>query len=228
MKKSIPTEECTTGLRPLIIWGAGGHAVSVANVAWSVGYEVKNFVDQNKMGRELLGIPIIGGFSEIDDPFKYSHGIAVGDNSARERILNALLNEFKGLDFPVLIHETATISFFSNVGEGTVVMPHAVVGPNSTVGKFCLINTRASVDHDCVVQDFASLAPAAVTGGAVSIGKRSVISIGATVKHGIEIGDDSVLGAHSYLNKNLSSNQVAYGSPAKVVRGRRFDDPYLK
>lgn len=228
MKNSLHTEEGMTGLRPLIIWGAGGHAVSVANVALSVGHEIKNFVDKNKKGNTLLGIPIIGDLSEIEDPFKYSYGIAVGDNSIRERIHRALLKDFKGLDFPVLVHQTATISFFSNVGEGTVVMPHAVIGPNSTVGKFCLINTRASVDHDCLVQDFASLAPAAVTGGAVSIGKRSAISIGATVKHGVQIGDDSVLGAHSYLNKNLPSNQVAYGSPAKHVRGRKSDDPYLK
>jgi acetyltransferase-like isoleucine patch superfamily enzyme len=75
--------------------------------------------------------------------------------------------------------------------------------------------------------DFSSLAPAAVTGGTVQIGLRSAISIGATIKHGLKIGDDSVVGANSYLNIDLPSNQIAYGTPAKSVRTRKIGDSYL-
>jgi acetyltransferase-like isoleucine patch superfamily enzyme len=60
-----------------------------------------------------------------------------------------------------------------------------------------------------------SLAPVAVTGGNVKIGFRSTISMGASVKHGVSIGDDSVLGANSYLNNDLENNQVAYDVSAK-------------
>lgn len=215
-------------LRPLVIFGAGGHAVSVANVALSVGYTVKHFVDKNKTGLDLLGISIIGDIAELDDLNSYCFGIAIGDNAARERIYNELQAKHANLDFPSLIHASATISSFTTIGDGTVVMPKAVVGPNSKVGRFCLVNTQASIDHDCVMLDFSSLAPGSVTGGAVQIGIRSAVSIGATIKHGLKIGNDSVVGANSYLNKDLPSNQVAYGTPAKQVRTRNIGDAYIE
>ena len=214
--------------RPIVILGAGGHAVSVANVALSAGYEIECFVDRNKKGSNLLGYSIIGKLDELNILEGFSFAIAVGDNAVRERIYKELLSEAGNLHFPSLVHSTAVISFFAEIGEGAVVMPKAVIGPNSKVGRFCLINTQASIDHDCVMLDFSSLAPAASTGGAVTIGMRSAVSIGATVKHGVKIGHDCVVGASSYLNKDLASNQVAYGVPAKIVRMRNTGDKYLK
>lgn len=214
-------------LRPLVIIGAGGHAVSVANVAFSAGYTIKNFVDKNKQGLDLLGCQIVGNIRDMGDLDAFSFGIAVGDNAVRERAYNELQAIHDKLDFPALVHASATISSFARIGKGTVVMPKAVVGPNSSVGEFCVINTQASIDHDCVMLDFSSLAPAAVTGGGVKIGMRSAVSIGAVIKHGLNIGDDSIVGANSYLNCDLPNNQVAYGTPAKHVRFRKLGEPYF-
>ncbi len=212
----------------LVIIGAGGHAVSVANVALSMGYKIKYFIDKNKVNKELLGIEIIDDLSELEQDNLTNLAIAVGDNYAREKIYNNITNRYKNINFPVLIHQSACISFFTKIGVGTVVMPNAVVGPNSNIGKLCIINTQASIDHDCTLLDFSSMAPASVTGGAVEIGARTSVSINATIKNGLKIGNDCVVGANSYLNKNISSNQVVYGSPAKFVRYRENDDPYLK
>ena len=43
----------------LVIIGSGGHAVSVTNVALSYGMSVIAYVDNNKAGSEIMGIPII-------------------------------------------------------------------------------------------------------------------------------------------------------------------------
>ena len=214
-------------LRPLIILGAGRHAVSVANVAMSAGYDIALFIDQNKKGSRLLGVKIIGDISELINNSEFDYSIAVGDNFLRERIFNELLKRYSHLRFPYLVHQSAVVSHFSKMGDGVVVMPNAIIGPNSAVGKFCLVNTQASIDHDCVMSDFSSLAPGAITGGNVSIGQRSAISIGAVVKDGIKIGNDNVLGANSYLDKDLGSNCVAYGTPARVIRSRETGDAYL-
>jgi sugar O-acyltransferase (sialic acid O-acetyltransferase NeuD family) len=215
-------------LLPLVIFGAGGHAVSVANVALSAGYTLKHFVDKNRTGQNLLGISIISDLNDLDGLDFYCYGIAVGDNAVRERIYNNLKIKYANLKFPPLVHASATVSLFTSIGDGTVVMPKAVIGPNSKIGNFCILNTLSSIDHDCLMLDFSSLAPAAVTGGSVQIGLRSVVSIGATIKHGLKIGHDSVVGANSYLSKDLPDNQLAYGTPAKYVRSRNIGDSYLK
>jgi sugar O-acyltransferase (sialic acid O-acetyltransferase NeuD family) len=214
--------------RPLVIIGAGGHAVSVLNVALAAGFVIKCFVDKEKKGQNFLGYDIIGHIQELGDVASFDFAIAIGDNAFRERAYSELLLMANNIHFPALVHFSAIIAFNSKIDIGAVIMPNAVIGPNSIIGKFCLVNTMASIDHDCVMSDFSSLAPAAVTGGFVNIGFRSAISIGAIIKDRIKIGSDSVLGANSYLNKNLPDNQVAYGSPARLIRGRNIGDSYLK
>jgi sugar O-acyltransferase (sialic acid O-acetyltransferase NeuD family) len=213
--------------RSLVILGAGGHAVSVANVALSAGYEVSHFIDQNKKGCELLGYKIIESVDDLRNTESLSFAIAIGDNAAREKVYEQLIKNRPNLHFPPLVHSTAVISLFCDIGDGVVIMPNAVIGPNTKIGKFCLINTQASIDHDCEMLDYSSLAPGSVIGGAVKIGVRTALSIGTTVKHGLKIGNDCIVGANSYLNKDLPSNQVAYGTPAKQIRNRSIGDPYL-
>ena len=211
---------------PLVIIGSGGHAVSTANVALSAGYTIKCFVDNNK-GKSLMGYEIIGDVMDLVRIHDFNFAIAVGDNASRQRTYIKLIEEYGSMHFPPLIHQSAEVCFYSQVGNGTVVMPHAIIGPNSKVGMFCLINTQASIDHNCVMSDFSSLAPAASTGGRVQLGLRSAICIGAKIKHNINIGKDSIVGANSYLNKDLADNQVAYGTPARKIRARHTDDTYL-
>lgn len=214
--------------RPLVIVGAGGHAVSVMSVALAAGYAPSSFVDSNRKGGVLLGLPISGDIQDYAGEPRLACAVAVGDNSIRERVVQDLLAKRPDIEFPAIIHPSAVMSAFSSLRRGTIVMPLAVVGPNSIVGDFCIVNTRSSIDHDCTMGDYASLAPGAVTGGGVRIGARSAVSLGAVVKHGVRIGDDCVLGANSYLNVDLPDGRVAYGSPAREIRSRRSGDAYLK
>ena len=71
------------------------------------------------------------------------------------------------------------------------------------IGNGVIINTSSSVDHDCYLKDFCSLAPGVNIGGNVVIGKRTFLSIGAKVMHGIKIGNDNVVGGSSFVNKNI-------------------------
>ena len=100
-------------------------------------------------------------------------------------------------------------------------------GLKADIADGVIINTKASVDHDNYLMRFSSLAPGVCTGGNVSIGQRSAISIGATIKHGIKIGHDVVVGANSLVINDIISNQVAYGTPAKLIRQRSRGDKYL-
>lgn len=203
--------------RNLIIFGAGGHGVSVASVAISAGYKIAYFIDKKKQGSNLFGIDVLGDLDKLGDLEKFDFAIGVGDNFLRQRIHSDLKN-YHSLNFPTLIHRSAIISSFASIEEGTVVMPNGVIGPNSKVGRFCLINTHASIDHDSMMLDFSSLGPSAVTGGNVKVGECSSISISATIMNGITVGDNCVVGASSYLNQNLASNHVAFGVPAKNIR----------
>jgi len=212
--------------RDIFVLGAGGHGVSVANVAVSAGFHIGGFIDDRRAGETLLGIDVISAAAinaETDAVFC----VAIGANFMRERVAGGLLDHIGASRFPALVHATASIGVETTLGPGTVVMPNATVGPNSRIGAFCIVNTNASVDHDTEMEDFASVAPGAHMGGNVHLGARSAVSIGATVRHGVRIGEDAVLGAAAYLDRDLSDGMVAYGVPARDIRPRAPDAPYL-
>ena len=103
----------------------------------------------------------------------------------------------------------------------------AIVGSHANLGRGCLVNSGAVVEHECELGDFSSVAPNATLGGRVRLGIRSAVSIGAVIKHGLVIGDDSIIGAASYVHQDQPSGIVAFGSPA-VLRGtRQASDAYL-
>ena len=213
--------------RNLVIFGAGGHAVSVASVAMSAGFHIECFIDETRGGQQLLGARIVSHITDLVDTSVYFYSVAIGDNSVRQKVSENAMSQLRGCEFPPLVHKSAIVASFASVGRGTVIMPNSVVGANTRIGRFCVINSSSSVDHDSYMADYSSIAPGVVTGGRVRIGCRSAVSIGAVIKQGVNIGSDCVVGANSYLNGDLVDNKVAYGSPARVVRSRMIGDDYL-
>lgn len=53
--------------------------------------------------------------------------------------------------------------------------------------------------------------------GKVRIGNRVFIGAGAIILPGVAIGDDVVVGAGSIVTRDIPSNSVAVGNPARVV-----------
>jgi acetyltransferase-like isoleucine patch superfamily enzyme len=101
------------------------------------------------------------------------------------------------------------------------------VNTGSRVGSFCILNTRAAVDHDGVLAEYCSLAPNVALGGNVQIGAYTAISLGANVTHAVRIGEHSVIGAGALVLRDIGDHVVAYGAPARMVRLRSEGEPYL-
>jgi acetyltransferase-like isoleucine patch superfamily enzyme len=129
--------------------------------------------------------------------------------------------------FARLAHPSASVSSFATIGEGAVILQNAAVCANAVISAHCIVNTAAVAEHDTVMEDFSSLAPAAVTGGNCHIGARAAICIGAVVRHGVRIGEDAVLGANAYAHEDIPARTLAVGTPARVIRNRDKSDPYL-
>ena len=211
----------------MIVFGAGGHAVSVAETVLASGHSIDCFIDETPNSQQLLGIPVLTAIPEDFASDTGSIVIAVGDNAARQGVWTRLTQRY-GLDcFPTLIHPSASVSQLAVLAPGTVVLQGAIIGSKATIGLCCLLNSGSILEHEAQLGDFASLAPGSMTGGRVSIGTRTAVGIGAVIKHGVAIGHDSVIGANSYVPKDLPSDVVAYGSPARIIRPRAAGDSYL-
>jgi sugar O-acyltransferase (sialic acid O-acetyltransferase NeuD family) len=213
--------------KPLVIFGSGGHALSVANVALSLGYKIQCFVSPKDSREFLHDIPIVSALGSSLANSKISCAVAVGDNYKRMELVKEIKSRYPNVEFPSLVHASSSIGFWSSLGMGSVVMQGGTVGANCTVGEFSVINTNATFDHDSSLGDFASIAPGAIIGGKVSVGEFSAIGLGAHIKNGIKVGEHAVIGASSLILKFVNDFEVVYGVPAQVVRKRYKGEPYL-
>lgn len=218
----------------LAVIGSSGHA-SVVTDAIELGraYDIVGYLDDTVPKDTIRrGYPVLGRIDEAGAVFakKMINGtvIAIGDNWARKGIYLNLREEFPNLEFPAIKHPSAVIAASTEIGPGTVVLACAHVGPGSRVGEFCIINTGSSIDHDCRMRDFSSLAPGVSTGGFVNVGECSAVGVGASISDRISIGNHSVIGTGAVVVRDIPDLAVAYGNPARVQRSRREGEAYLK
>jgi acetyltransferase-like isoleucine patch superfamily enzyme len=54
--------------------------------------------------------------------------------------------------------------------------------------------------------------------GLIKICRNAKIGAHSTIMPGVTIGENSVIGAHSFVNKDIPANVIAFGTPCKVKR----------
>lgn len=60
------------------------------------------------------------------------------------------------------------------------------------------------------------------------VGKRCFIGANAIIMCGVTIGDEVVVGAGSIVTKDVPSNSIVAGNPAKIIRDNIHTDKYGK
>jgi UDP-N-acetylglucosamine acyltransferase len=54
--------------------------------------------------------------------------------------------------------------------------------------------------------------------GGAKVGQNCFIGTNTVLQHGITVGDNSVTGSMSFVNKNIPENEIWIGSPAKLFK----------
>lgn len=203
-----------------IIIGSGGHAKVLIEALLASSAVIKGIVDSNPMlaGSRILGVPVLGGDDVVVEftpsQIQLVNGVgSIGLPNLRQR----LYERFKilGYDFATVIHPSAVVTSDVILGEGSQVMAGAVIQPGSHIGCNTIINTRASVDHDCIIGDHVHISPGVTLSGGVDIGAGSHIGTGATLIQGISIGCGCLVAAGAVVVKDITDGAMVRGVPAR-------------
>lgn len=206
----------------IVLYGAGGHGKAVADVVEKQGrYELAGFLDDSLSG-EVYGIPVLGGEGELapirDSGIRHaiaSTGYADMRNTFDERLLAA------GFELATAVHPSAQIARGVTLGEGSMIMAGTVVGPDTVLGRSCIVNTCASLDHDCVLGDYVHMAPGANLCGGVRVGTHTLIGIAAAVIPERRIGDRVIIGAGALVLADIPGGATAVGVPARILEKKK-------
>lgn len=207
----------------LLIWGASGHSLVVVDIiSLMKTYEIVGFLDNvnpQRHGTNFCGSPIIGGQEELDTyREKGVEYLIFGFGNCQARLSLSELVRSKGFSLATAIHPKATVATDVSVAPGTVIAAGAVINPEARIGENVIINTCASVDHECVLEDGVHICPGVHLGGQVTVGRATWVGIGATVIDKARIGAGSFIGAGAVVVNDIPDGVVAYGVPAKVIR----------
>ena len=112
---------------------------------------------------------------------------------------------------------------------GNVVLENNVeIGPNSTIRRGTLdstiikshtkIGSLVNIGHNSIIGKNCILTCNVITGGSSSIGDYSYVGVNSVIKNGVKIGSNTLIGMGSVVTKEIYSNIVAYGNPAKEIR----------
>ena len=200
-------------VRKLLIVGASGHGRVVADIARKNNYRDIAFLDDNEQLRSCGGYPVLG---KCDIAACYPEAdfiIAVGNAKVREEIQKYAISH--GLNIITLVHPDAVVGRDVEIGTGSVVMAGAVVNPGTKIGEGCIINTCASIDHDCKVSGFVHAAVGSHTAGTCMVGRRTWIGAGAIVSNNINICSDCMIGAGAVVIKDIKEPGTYVGVPAE-------------
>jgi acetyltransferase EpsM len=206
----------------LVVVGAGGHARIAADVLRLNGYRLTGFIDEvnrDRWGSEFEGSTILGGLDQLGRQFERGvrHAfIAVGDCEARLRL--AAIAKDVGFELPPVLHPGSVVAGSAHIGSGSLLVAGAIVNPGARLGEQVIVNTAASVDHDCDLEDGVHVSPGARLAGGIVVGRCAWIGIGAIVKEGLHVGAGSTIGAGSVVLEDIPPGVVAFGSPARIVR----------
>jgi len=176
----------------IILIGGGGHCRSVIDVIeLEAKYKIAGVIDKKELiGQDILGYKVIGCDDDLAELFKrYKLAIVtVGQiQSSTLRVKLFTLLKDIGYTLPSIISPLAYLSKHATIGEGTIIMHHALVNANAKIGRNCIINTKALIEHDAIVEDNSHISTGAIINGGVVVKESSFVGSNATSKEYIEI-----------------------------------------
>jgi sugar O-acyltransferase (sialic acid O-acetyltransferase NeuD family) len=212
----------------IIIWGGTGNFKVLCELL-SPDYEVLGYFDNNRnIQPDYRGIPWLGdqhdfpnwlsGREDAGEALYFIVSIGPGYGSVRLQMHDMLHSH--GL-LPIrALHRTAFVADNARVGEGSQIYARAAVCVDTVIGKACIINTSASVDHECVIEDGATIGPGATLAGLVQVGACADVYTGAVILPRVRIGANAVVGAGAVVLKDVPDNAVVVGNPARIIKQR--------
>ena len=102
-------------------------------------------------------------------------------------------------------HEKLKLGKYVDIGAFTYINAKSgvTIQDNVQIGSHCSIYSISTIDNK---------------EGPVVLEENCRIGTHSVVMPGVTVGKNAIVGAFSFVNKDIPANRIAYGVPAKIVR----------
>lgn len=225
--------------KPVILFGGTGQAKLMRPVLEDSGYRIIAVFDKRTIPSPFKNVPLYhqDEFSKYYyEHIRYSYGpripglsyesmnrysnthfcLTMGNPHSQARLdLHHSFVYHYGLQPVNAIHKTAYIAKNAEIGPGIQISAGANIMEKVKIEKQCIINTNATIEHECQLAAGVEIAPGATLCGNVKVGMHSWIGAGATILPDITIGHNTIIGAGAVVINDIEPHKTVVGVPAK-------------
>jgi sugar O-acyltransferase (sialic acid O-acetyltransferase NeuD family) len=150
------TQQCDNMKPRIVLIGGGGHCKSCIDVIeLEAKYTIAGIVDiKEKLRQSALGYKILATDNDLPDLVKeYQYFfITLGQIKSPDKRIRIfqILREL-GARLPVMISPLSYVSKYAEIGDGTIIMHHALINAGAKIGNNCIINNKALIEHDAII-----------------------------------------------------------------------------
>ncbi|MBI3597362.1 MAG: acetyltransferase [Nitrospirae bacterium] len=213
-------------MKEMIFWGATGQAKVLRECMKDSGLKLVALFDNNEnLVSPFADIPLYFGEKGFENWLEKKQPkdplgllVAIGGFKGKDRVGIQEYLISRGLAPLIAKHSTAFVADNVEIGVGSQILAHSSVCVETVVGRSCIINTSASVDHECHLHDGVHVGPGAHLAGCVEVGRYASIGTGAVILPRVRIGEGAIVGAGAVVVKNVLPYSVVIGNPAHVLK----------
>jgi len=106
------------------------------------------------------------------------------------------------------------------IGDNNVISEHVTIQRpyeflSTYIGNNNIIMAHSHIGHDVKILDDCEICTGVIIGGYTVIESGVKIKLGSTIRNRLTIGSNALIGLGSAVVKNVESNSIVYGNPAK-------------
>jgi len=208
----------------ILIWGGTGQAKVLRPILEASGHRIVFVFDRNPdVKPPFADVRFTTSESELDawiascDPKLLGFALAIGGENGEERcrLSDKLAN--LGLSPVGAVHPRAWIADSAQIAPGCQVLALAAVCVETRLGRQTIVNTAASVDHECVLGDGVHIMPGATLCGCVIVEDFATIGSNATILPRARIGTRAMVGAGAVVVSDIPAGARVAGVPARPL-----------
>lgn len=119
--------------------------------------------------------------------------------------------------FATIIHPTAVVSKFAEIGNGVCIQPFVSIGPNVKIGDHVQIFAQSLIGHNSILKDYCYVANNACIGASVVLEEGAYLGTNCSTLENIKIGKWALVGMGAVVIRTVEEYTKVAGNPAKVI-----------
>jgi sugar O-acyltransferase (sialic acid O-acetyltransferase NeuD family) len=212
-------------MKDVILWGGTGQARVLREALAYSDFQVVAVFDNQPIPSPFADVPMYLGQEGFQSWMASRTGtgqvhacVAIGGSRGSDRLFLLEWLQQQGAQPLTVIHPRAFVAGDAKIGKGAQILAMSAICSNVTLGCAVIVNTSASIDHDCVISDGVHIGPGANLAGEVYVDEYAFIGAGAVVLPKLKIGRSAIVGAGAVVLRDVAADEVVVGNPATALQ----------